>query len=264
MDLVNVRPANLDLVRPSPAAPLYWPAGVHISELVFDIGVDPPVARLARRDVGGEAVERPLTESELESNALYSGALIDLRGDFKLATVISLYSRAAYEGNDWRAEATSLRVGQRGLSGHHWNAHVRSTVNDGRARMTECSCVADTMFCGYEPAREGWLLHTPETGMGQTVGKAVHETWKVRDGVWRVKDLCEVVLSRYRTKRSPEFKPGSWLYGSRARVACDDEEDPGDPDAEDLPSRLRLSQFCGDQRWGAWAIVGGAEFSLDE
>lgn len=263
-DPVNVRPANLDLVRPSPDQPLYWPAGVHIKELVFDLGSDPPVARLARREVGGEAVERPLTDEELDSNVLHSGALIDLRGDFRLATVVSLYHRKAYEGSDWRAEATHLRVGQVGLSGHHWNSHIRATVNDGRARMTECACCSDTMFCGHEPAREGWMLYTPETGMGQTVGQAVHETWKVKDSVWRVKDLCEVVLARYRVRRDPEFKPGSWLHGARARVACDDEEDPAAPDAEDLPTRLRLSQFCGDQRWGAWAIVGGTEFSHDE
>ena len=44
------------------------------------------------------------------------------------------------------------------------------------------------------------------------------------------------------------------MFGARARVACDDDED--DPDPENLPTRLKLSKHCGDASWGAWAITG--------
>ena len=53
-DFVRFKPANLELVRPGPDKPRYWPAGVHIRELVFDIGSHPPVAKLARRGAGSD------------------------------------------------------------------------------------------------------------------------------------------------------------------------------------------------------------------
>jgi hypothetical protein len=262
---VSVKPANLELVRPGPDKPRYWPAGVHIRELVFDIGSHPPVAKLARRETGGEdevngnaetADERPLTDEELGSRVLFSGALIDLRGEFKLATVVSLYSRKAYEGEDWEAEKFHLQQIQKGLSPQHWSAHVGAMANNGRVVMLRCENMGDTMYCGREPRRHGWLEYEPETGLNQLVGRVLHETWTPRNDekLWTVKDLCEVVLSRYQKKRTPSFKPGSWLFGARARVACDDDED--DPDPENLSTRLTLSKHCGDGSWGAWAICG--------
>ena len=129
---VSVKPANLELVRPGPYKPRYWPAGVHIRELVFHIGSHPPVAKLARHETGDEdevngnaqADERPLTDEELGSRVLFSGALIDLRGEFKLATVVSLYSRKAYDGEDWEEEKFHLQKIQKGPSPDHWSAHV--------------------------------------------------------------------------------------------------------------------------------------------
>ena len=263
-DFVRIKPANLELVRPGPDKPRYWPAGVHIRELVFDIGSHPPVAKLARRETGDEdkvngnaqADERPLTDEELGSRVLFSGALIDLRGEFKLATVVTLYSRKAYEGEDWEAEKFHLQKIQKGLSPDHWSAHVGAMANNGRVVMRRCENVGDTMYCGREPRRHGWLEYEPEMGMKQLVGRVIHETWTPQNDekLWTVKDLCEVVLSRYRKKRTPSFKPGSWLFGARARVACDDDED--DPDPENLPTRLKLSKHCGDPSWGAWAICG--------
>ena len=266
---VSVKPANLELVRPSPDKPRYWPAGVHIRELVFDIGSHPPVAKLARRETGDEdevngnaetADERPLTDEELGSRVLFSGALIDLRGEFKLATVVSLYSRKAYEGEDWEAEKFHLQKIQKGLSPQHWSAHVGAMANNGRVVMCRCENMGDTMYCGREPRRHGWLEYEPEMAfelpLKQSVGRVLHETWTPQNDekLWTVKDLCEVVLSRYRKKRTPSFKPGSWLFGARARVACDDDED--DPDPENLSTRLTLSKHCGDASWGAWAICG--------
>ena len=95
-----------------------------------------------------------------------------------------------------------------------------------------------------------------ELPLKKSVGRVLHETWTPQNDekLWTVKDLCEVVLSRYRKKRTPSFKPGSWLFGARARVACDDDED--DPDPENLSTRLTLSKHCGDASWGAWAICG--------
>lgn len=265
-DFVRVKPANLELVRPGPDKPRYWPAGVHIRELVFDIGSHPPVAKLARRETGDEdevngnaqADERPLTGEELGSRVLFSGALTDLRGEFKLATVVSLYSRKAYEGEDWEKEKFHLRKGQKGLSKDHWSAHVGVMANNGRVVMRLCENVGDTMYCGREPRRHGWLQYEPEYALKQFVGRVIHETWTPQNDekLWTVKDLCEVVLSRYRKKRTPSFKPGSWLFGARARVACDDDEDEDDPDPENLPTRLKLSKHCGDASWGAWAITG--------
>jgi hypothetical protein len=266
---VSVKPANLELVRPGPDKPRYWPAGVHIRELVFDIGSHPPVAKLARRETGGEdevngnaetADERPLTDEELGSRVLFSGALIDLRGEFKLATVVSLYSRKAYEGEDWEAEKFHLQQIQKGLSPQHWSAHVGAMANNGRVVMRRCENMGDTMYCGREPRRHGWLEYEPEMAfelpLKQSVGRVLHETWTPQNDekLWTVKDLCEVVLSRYRKKRTPSFKPGSWLFGARARIACDDDED--DPDPENLSTRLTLSKHCGDGSWGAWAICG--------
>ena len=49
-DLVRVKPGKLELMRPGPDEPRYWPVGVHISELVFDIGSDAPVAMLVGRE----------------------------------------------------------------------------------------------------------------------------------------------------------------------------------------------------------------------
>lgn len=263
-DFVRFKPANLELVRPGPDKPRYWPAGVHIRELVFDIGSHPPVAKLARRETGDEdevngnaqADERPLTDEELGSRVLFSGALIDLRGEFKLATVVSLYSRKAYEGKDWDEEKIHLQKIQKGLSYDHWRAHVGATANNGRVVMRVCENVNDTMYCGREPRRRGWLQYEPKIALKQLVGRAIHETWTPQNDekLWTVKDLCEVVLSRYRKKRTPSFKPGSWLFGARARVACDDDED--DPDPENLPTRLKLTKHCGDASWGAWAISG--------
>ena len=265
---VSVKPANLELVRPGPDKPRYWPAGVHIRELVFDIGSHPPVAKLARRETGDEdevngnaqADERPLTDEELGSRVLFSGALIDLRGEFKLATVVSLYSRKAYEGEDWEAEKFHLQKIQKGPSPDHWSAHVGAMANNGRVVMRRCENMGDTMYCGREPRRHGWLEYEPEMAfelpLKQSVGRVLHETWTPQNDekLWTVKDLCEVVLSRYRKKRTPSFKPGSWLFGARARVACDDDED--DPDPENLSTRLTLSKHCGDAGWGAWAICG--------
>mgnify|MGYP006132676049 FL=1 len=48
--LARIKPDNLELVRPGPDEPRYWPVGVHISELVFDIGSDAPVAMLVGRE----------------------------------------------------------------------------------------------------------------------------------------------------------------------------------------------------------------------
>lgn len=265
---VSVKPANLELVRPGPDKPRYWPAGVHIRELVFDIGSHPPVAKLARRETGDEdevngnaqADERPLTDEELRSRVLFSGALIDLRGEFKLATVVSLYSRKAYDGEDWEEEKFHLQKIQKGPSPDHWSAHVGAMANNGRVVMRRCENMGDTMYCGREPRRHGWLEYEPEMAfelpLKQSVGRVLHETWTPQNDekLWTVKDLCEVVLSRYRKKRTPSFKPGSWLFGARARVACDDDED--DPDPENLSTRLTLSKHCGDAGWGAWAICG--------
>jgi hypothetical protein len=265
---VSVKPANLELVRPGPDKPRYWPAGVHIRELVFDIGSHPLVAKLARRETGDEdevngnaqADERPLTDEELRSRVLFSGALIDLRGEFKLATVVSLYSRKAYDGEDWEEEKFHLQKIQKGPSPDHWSAHVGAMANNGRVVMRRCENMGDTMYCGREPRRHGWLEYEPEMAfelpLKQSVGRVLHETWTPQNDekLWTVKDLCEVVLSRYRKKRTPSFKPGSWLFGARARVACDDDED--DPDPENLSTRLTLSKHCGDGSWGAWAICG--------
>jgi hypothetical protein len=267
-DFVRVKPANLELVRPGPDKPRYWPAGVHIRELVFDIGSHPPVAKLARRETGDEdevdgnaqADERPLTDEELGSRVLFSGALIDLRGEFKLATVVSLYSRKAYDGEDWEEEKFHLQKIQKGPSPQHWSAHVGAMANNGRVVMRRCENMGDTMYCGREPRRHGWLEYEPEMAfelpLKQSVGRVLHETWTPQNDekLWTVKDLCEVVLSRYRKKRTPSFKPGSWLFGARARIACDDDED--DPDPENLSTRLTLSKHCGDAGWGAWAICG--------
>ena len=53
-DLVRVKPGKLELMRPGPDEPRNWPAGVHISELRFDLSCDPPRrdarATQARRD----------------------------------------------------------------------------------------------------------------------------------------------------------------------------------------------------------------------
>ena len=265
---VSVKPANLELVRPGPDKPRYWPAGVHIRELVFDIGSHPLVAKLARRETGDEdevngnaqADERPLTDEELGSRVLFSGALIDLRGEFKLATVVSLYSRKAYDGEDWEEEKFHLQKIQKGPSPDHWSAHVGAMANNGRVVMRRCENMGDTMYCGREPRRHGWLEYEPEMAfelpLKQSVGRVLHETWTPQNDekLWTVKDLCEVVLSRYQKKRTPSFKPGSWLFGARARVACDDDED--DPDPENLSTRLTLSKHCGDAGWGAWDICG--------
>ena len=251
-DLVRVKPGNLELVRPGPDEPRYWPAGVHISELVFDIDTDSPVAKLARR----EGQPRPLTDEELRSHVLFSGGLIDLRGAFKLTTVVSVYSAAAYEGEAWKSELNCLTRYQQGLSPNHWKLHVGVTANDGNVEMVACAPWRDMMFCGHEPKRFGWQQYEPFTEMGKTLGIGGHETWMSKGntgGAWTVKDLCEIVLGRYRVKRTD--KPGSWLFGARVRVAVDDDLD--NPDPEKLPTLLKLTQYCGNSRWGAWAIVGG-------
>ena len=198
---------------------------------------------------------RLLTEEELQSHVLFSRALIDLRGAFKLTTVVTVYAPKAYEGKDWRQESTHLKR-QNGLSADHLRSHVGVTANEGLVKMVACATLSDTMFSGREPKRDGWKKYQPDPAMGQTVGMAVHEIWKRQGntgGAWTVKDLCEVVLCRYREKRTT--KPGSLLYGARARIAVDDHEDDLDP--ANLPTLLKLSQYCGDQRPGAWAITGG-------
>ena len=52
-DLVRVKPGKLELMRPGPDEPRYWPAGVHISELRFDLSCDPP-----RRDARATQAQR--------------------------------------------------------------------------------------------------------------------------------------------------------------------------------------------------------------
>ena len=263
-DFVRFKPANLELVRPGPDKPRYWPAGVHIRELVFDIGSHPrrearaPRNRRRRRSQrkrsgGREASHR--RRARIASPFLRSADRPSR--EFKLATVVSLYSRKAYEGKDWDEEKIHLQKIQKGLSYDHWRAHVGATANNGRVVMRVCENVNDTMYCGREPRRRGWLQYEPKIALKQLVGRAIHETWTPQNDekLWTVKDLCEVVLSRYRKKRTPSFKPGSWLFGARARVACDDDED--DPDPENLPTRLKLTKaIAGTPVRGAWAISG--------
>ena len=82
---------------------------------------------------------RLLTEEELQSHVLFSGALIDLRGAFKLTTVVSVYSAAAYEGEAWKTELNCLTRYQQGLSPNHWKLHVGVTANDGNVEMVACA-----------------------------------------------------------------------------------------------------------------------------
>ena len=173
-----------------------------------------------------------------------------------MATVVSLYSRKAYEGKDWDEEKIHLQKIQKGLSYDHWRAHVGATANNGRVVMRVCENVNDPMYCGREPRRRGWLQYEPKIALKQLVGRAIHETWtlpkrrEALDGERPVRSQ----LSRYRKKRTPSFKPGSWLFGARARVACDDDED--DPDPENLPTRLKLTSLLRGRQLGGMGHLG--------
>ena len=214
------------------------------------ISCDPPVAKLALRN--GQL--RPLSDEELESHVLFSGAFIDFEGAFKLTTVVTAYAKA-YEGEDWRLELKHFNDKNNGFSTDHLPSQVGLTANDGCIKMVDCGHHNEKMFCGRGPKQFGWKNYEREAGTNQIVGMAIHETWMrpgKTDGQWTVQDLCEIVLCRYRVKRPNKL--GSWLYGARARIAVDDDEKDTDP--ESLPTLLKLSKYCGNQGSGAWAIIG--------
>ena len=190
--------------------------------------------------------------------------MIDLHGAFKLTTVVSVYSAAAYESEAWNSVLKSSHPKSNRSHPKHWKAHVGVTANDGRVKMIACKPWIDMIFCGHEPKRFGWEQSEPKMlpALGplgnlrtwKTLGMGVHETWtrpENTNGAWTVKDLCEIVLCRYREKRTD--KPGSWFSGARARVTVDDEA------PEYIPSLLKLSQYTGNPNLGAWAIVDASE-----
>lgn len=129
---------------------------------------------------------------------------------------------------------------------------TQQTANHGRVTIVGCEKVGDTAYRSNPPGCYGEHNIGPDMLEAHIEGYPVQklsftaiEKWDTcpkRGESWTCRDLCEVILTRYREKH-PEMM-GSWLFGARNRWAV--VGDDGDEGGFSPPGSVTLTPFLGN------------------